>query len=191
MSEKQWEEAVTHYNNPETILDTLNYNVAHGVPYNKEIHLGASLKRHCVDFEEQIQQWKATAQGGEAISLWKQRQLSLMPPCNATYTKPTKTGKVAFVKRCCHCHVVKDGFVHGKSRHSWDNCKDGFPVWDLIPFPLPKNGWASRRDGKTVINEVICISAFRHVFEEAETVLKSGGELDVQSKNLLCFEELA
>lgn len=129
------------------------------------------------------------------MSSWKQLQLAVNIP---ERTISISKGRPIKVKVCQRCGKLKDrqGSVQN---HPRDNCSDGFPIWNRVPFPLPRGLGQRLIDSPGVGNKKImsvdrkmCLRFFKLLVDclaqQADGIPTT---LSIEMQNLQVFEALA
>lgn len=126
-------------------------------------------------------------------SSWKQLQLAVnIPECTISISK----GRPIKVKVCQHCGKLKDG-QGSIQNHPRDNCSDGFPIWNRVPFPLPRGLGQRLTDGmgnKKImsVDGKICLRFFKLLVDcLAQQADGIPTMLSIEMQNLQVFEALA
>ncbi|KAK4701793.1 hypothetical protein P7C70_g4430, partial [Phenoliferia sp. Uapishka_3] len=134
-SDTDWKHLAIKYNNHKYRIDTgMGPDPARPDPVTRD---PSALKRQCAAAEEQVSEKLAGNEDANGLSLFWKHQARFRPPTKQTYTKLTKTGKLAKVKTCQRCRkqidANEDGFTHAR-----EHCDDGFVRWAKIPYPFPR-----------------------------------------------------
>ncbi|KIJ43699.1 hypothetical protein M422DRAFT_252943 [Sphaerobolus stellatus SS14] len=161
-TDSQWKTASDLYNNPNTEISPINYDIGHPYPQETIKQDAFVLKRFYSEFEGSLKKWKAEKDSGTILSGWKLRQLSLLPP-----EKQTTTGKTTKPRTCGRCLLAKD-----VKKMAYQMTKD------------------EGMNGKKTLSGPGCIHAFKDGVRIATEAMKNGQELSDDLKNLLIFEEI-